>query len=228
MNVKRTAAIIGFPLTLVLLTAVSLYFQEHLLSFFFSVERFREQILAAGWIGPFLFVALQFVQVVLFVIPGEIPQIAGGYLFGIAGGTLLSIVGIMAGSGVNFLLGRVLGRPFVEAVIGKTRTDHFEQLIASEKAQTAFFLFFLVPGVPKDALCYAGGLSKMRFFPFLAITLLGRFPALFGSAVIGSAVAEKNWVLLVSVSIVVVLIVGMGFLHRGALHEFIRRFHKPG
>ena len=227
MDKKRVTALIGFPLLIFALLAGSFFFKGNVLSFFTSADLFKARILAAGWIGPFLFVGLQFLQVILFVIPGEIPQIAGGFLFGILGGTALSLLGITAGTAVNFILGRVLGRPFVEAVLGKERTDRFEGMIGSERAQTGFFLLFLIPGIPKDALCYVAGLSKIGFLPFLLISSLGRFPALLGSSVIGSAVAAKNWTLLFSVSAVVVVIVGLGFLYRGKINDWIHRFHRP-
>ena len=223
MEWRKLFSIIGFPLLFLLIIGVSFFFREELIGVFRSVEDFREQVASAGIVAPFLFLGLQFIQVIIFIIPGEIPQLAGGYLFGVIGGTLLSMGGILAGSMVNFFLGRALGRPFVEQVFGKSRMAKFEGMIASKKAQTGFFLLFLIPGIPKDALCYLGGLSKIGIFPFFLISMIGRFPALLGSSLIGSAVADRNWILLSITAVIVVLIAGMGFIYHEKIHSWITR-----
>src|SRR6516225_5809213 len=70
-----------------------------------------------GAAGPLLCIAAQFVQVVIFAIPGEITQLAAGYVYGAWRGFLYSIVGIMAGSAFNFYFARIVGRPTLERFI---------------------------------------------------------------------------------------------------------------
>ena len=82
-----------FPL-LLLLSLVLLFFRwEHLHRLFASPEVF------AAWIeaqpsAPLVFIAVQFFQVLIFMVPGEIPQMAGGYLFGTVMGLVYSLTGI--------------------------------------------------------------------------------------------------------------------------------------
>jgi len=64
--------------------------------------------------GPLLCIAAQVVQVVIFAVPGEITQLAAGYVFGVWRGFLYSVVGIMVGSAFNFYFARILGRPTLE------------------------------------------------------------------------------------------------------------------
>ncbi|HSV55490.1 MAG TPA: VTT domain-containing protein, partial [Magnetospirillaceae bacterium] len=86
-------------------------------------ESFRDPQSARAWVGslgaaaPLAYVGVQFLQVLVFIIPGEVVQIGGGFVFGFWGAVMLSSAGILAGSIVNYFVGRLAGRPFVERVL---------------------------------------------------------------------------------------------------------------
>src|ERR1019366_7292400 len=65
-------------------------------------DRFIAALREDGPKGPLLCIAAQFVQVVIFAIPGEITQVAAGYVFGPWRGFLYSVTGFMVGSAFNF------------------------------------------------------------------------------------------------------------------------------
>lgn len=211
-----------FPLFLALILLFVFAERDLLTDIFASPESFETWIEAQPAL-PLFFTAIQFFQVVVFIIPGEIPQIAGGYLFGAPLGLLYSLTGIIAGSLLNFVIGRRLGTPFVRLVIGDDRFDRFDHLLASPRALTIFFLLFLFPGFPKDALCYVAGISSLRFFPFFMISLFGRLPALTTSVLAGSAAAQKEWAFLIILSVLVALTAGLGYIYRTRLHAWIDR-----
>ena len=64
-----------------------------------------------GPAGPLICIGLQFLQVVIFAIPGEFTQIAAGYVFGTWWGFLYSIIGILLGSAFDFGFARAVGPP---------------------------------------------------------------------------------------------------------------------
>lgn len=196
------------------------------MNIFTSVESFKAFVLQTGPWGPLVFVALQILQVFIFVLPGEIAQIAGGYLFGLVEGTLLSLVGISAGSLLNFTLARMLGKPFVNRLFGKEKLERFDAILTSSRMETAFFLLFLIPGIPKDILCYVAGLSTMKFLGFLGVSMLGRLPGIVGSTAIGQAAGQGNRTVVIVISLVATLlfILGMRFHERihGAIYAFSR------
>jgi uncharacterized membrane protein YdjX (TVP38/TMEM64 family) len=200
------------------------------MNIFTSVEGFKALVLQTGPWGPVVFVALQILQVFIFVLPGEIAQIAGGYLFGLVEGTLLSLVGISLGSLLNFTLAQVLGKPFVNRLFGKEKLGKFEAILTSSRMETAFFLLFLIPGIPKDILCYVAGLSTMKFPGFLGVSMLGRLPGIVGSTAIGQAAGQGNRTAVIVISLVAALlfILGMRFHERihGAIYAISRR-EKP-
>ena len=163
-------------------------------------------------------------QVVIFVIPGEIPQIAGGYLFGIAAGSFYSITGILLGSTCNFFLARSLGVPFVKYLFSEDRLRSFDAIMHSTRTQIAFFLLFVIPGIPKDILCYVAGLSPLRFGAFLLISTVGRLPGIVGSAAMGDAAAAKKWAFAIILAAISVVLFVAGLIFRERIHRFIERY----
>ena len=117
-GIKRNSAFayIAFPLLFVLIFLFVFVFRQQLMNIFSSPEKLKAWLKSGRILTPLLFIGLQALQVVVFIIPGEVPQIAGGYLFGIWDGILLSITGIAAGSIISFYLARILGVPFIHSI----------------------------------------------------------------------------------------------------------------
>ena len=171
-------------------------------------QRLVESLRAGGFRGPLLCIAAQFIQVVIFIIPGEITQVASGFVFGVWRGLLYSAIGILAGSGFNFYLARFVGRPTLEAFISPTTVAKIDRTFKKARTKSAMFLLFLLPGAPKDALCYAAGFSHMNVWEFLVISGLGRLPALFASTLIGSRAYHHDYISLTLTGLVLVMVVG--------------------
>ncbi|HCM27080.1 MAG: hypothetical protein A2Z99_11570 [Treponema sp. GWB1_62_6] len=191
---------------------------------FGSSERLVQAVASTGPWGPFVFVLFQALQVVVFFLPGEIAQIAGGYLFGVARGTALSLLGIGIGSALDFLVARSLGRRFVAVLFGRPRLERFESILSSPRAAAAFFLLFVIPGIPKDLLCFVAGLSAIRVFPFLAISLIGRLPGIAGSSLMGAAVSDGKGGLFIAVALVAAFLFAAGVLMRERVHALAIRY----
>ena len=223
-RLKRIVTIIAFPLFIGGTIAVVLVFRDDIWQVFSSAEKIQEVVADWGVSAPLGFMFIQFVQVVIFVIPGEIPQIAGGFLFGMWLGTLYSIIGIVAGSTFNFYLARLLGVPFVRTLFKREKIEKFNTITHSTRAQIAFFLLFVIPGIPKDSLCYVAGLSALRFPAFLLITTVGRLPGIIGSAAMGNAAASRQWILAVVILSVATILFVVGLLFRERIHVIIERF----
>lgn len=229
---RRAVSIVAFPTLLVSVGVLAFLFRDQLFGLFRSSESIRAWVSARGAMAPIAFMGLQILQVVVFVIPGEIVQVAGGFAFGLWGGALWSILGILAGSLVNFGVGRVLGRPFVESVFGAERIHWVDSATAGGKAAAGFLLLFAIPGMPKDILAYAAGASSLPFAVFMAVSTLGRLPGILGSAYMGSAVYDKEFGLAVTIIAVTIALFALGILFRDRLHlliaRIIERFRKTG
>lgn len=218
---RRALALIAFPLLIAAVIVPVFIWHRELWDLFSSRHELRAWIQGWGAWAPLVFIGIQALQVIVFVIPGEVAQILGGYLFGALKGSLLSIVGILIGSCVDFSLARALGRPFVAALFPAERLASMEKLLSSRSARIVFFLLFLIPGIPKDILCYVAGLTPIGFVFFLAASTLGRLPGIVGSSVIGSAAASDKWVLMGIISAAALLLFGAGFILRPRIQRWI-------
>lgn len=191
-RMNRILAIVAFPLFFAAIAVTLILFGDRLAPFFRDREALRTWIEARGTLGPLLFYLLQILQVVIFILPGEIVQVGGGFAFGFWPGLGLSLAGIGTGSILNYFVGRALGRPFVEAVFPKDSIKQVESVVSSRKAILGYFLLFVIPGIPKDVLCYVAGMSKFPVLLFVAASMTGRIPGIAGSSLIGSSAYQGN------------------------------------
>jgi len=186
-------------------------------------EHLQQWLAAWGDRAKLVYVGLQVFQVVIFVVPGEPVQVAGGYFFGVALGTVLATAGTLVGAAICFFLGRLLGRPFLQAFVPAERMEKIERLIGSPRGTVTLFLLYLIPGIPKDVLGYVAGVSPIRFVLFIVVSTLGRLPGLVGSAVIGSSAASQRWVLFAVVAAAAVVLFAAGLLLRPRIQAWLER-----
>jgi uncharacterized membrane protein YdjX (TVP38/TMEM64 family) len=145
--------------------------------------------------GPYtapVFILVQALQVVFAPVPGEVTGFVGGYLFGNTWGVIFSTIGLMLGSSLAFGIARALGMKFVERVVKKEYIDKFNFFVTHKGLYIAFILF-VIPGLPKDSLCYLLGLTHMRFLDFFLMNLIGRLPGTFMLTLQGSAVKDEKY-----------------------------------
>lgn len=139
-----------------------------------------------------IFVGLQIVQVLISPIPGEVTGVVGGFFFGTPMGMGLSMVGLTLGAVIAFVLARRFGLKLVEAALRKEHIERFNDFILRKGIHITFVLF-LIPGFPKDTLCWLLGLSRLRLVDFLFINVLGRFPGTLLLTIQGSAVRNGKY-----------------------------------
>ena len=137
-------------------------------------ERVRAFLDSLGPLSFLGFILLQTLQVVAAPIPGEVTGVIGGFLYGPALGVFLSTVGLTLGSWINFVLSKTFGRPFVDKFVSKRTMDKYDYLL-HHKGAFLVFVLFLIPGFPKDILCYIIGLGHLTTREFLIISTVGRF-----------------------------------------------------
>jgi uncharacterized membrane protein YdjX (TVP38/TMEM64 family) len=142
-----------------------------------AVRTLRGFILGFGAWAPAVSFALMILQAVVAPLPAVVITLANGFLFGWAWGALLSWSSAMAGAALCFWIGRALGRPAVERLLGDAaaleRTDRF----FARHGRWAVLLARLLPFVQFDPVSYAAGLTAIGFWPFLLATGVGQLPA---------------------------------------------------
>ena len=157
-----------------------LLYETDAVKFFLSKKRILSFLDSLGPWSFLGFILIQALQVVVAPIPGDVTGFLGGYVYGAALGILLSTIGLTIGSYVAFALSRAFGRPFVEKFVDKGTLKRFDYLL-HHKGAFLVFLLFLIPGFPKDYLCYILGLGDLSTTEFIVIGGAGR---LFGTIVL--------------------------------------------
>jgi uncharacterized membrane protein YdjX (TVP38/TMEM64 family) len=180
--------------------------------YFLNPKVLKTFLLSFGPYAAVIFVVLQGLQVVFAPIPGEVTGFVGGLLFGKFGGTMLSTLGLTLGSALAFAIARWLGASFVHKIVKKEYIDRCDYFI-THKGLYITFIMFLIPGFPKDSLCYLLGLTKMRWVDFILMNVFGRLPGTLILTLEGDAVRHGQykafWVLL-ALSVVLMTVLYFG------------------
>lgn len=126
---------------------------------------------------PIYFIGIQILQVLFAPIPGQAAGLLGGWLFGFWGGLALTMLGLTLGSGLAMLLGRWGGRPLLKALLPESFLKRFD-LMVEKSGAFSFFMLFLLPALPDDAICLLAGLTRLRLSQLLLMAVLGRLPGM--------------------------------------------------
>jgi uncharacterized membrane protein YdjX (TVP38/TMEM64 family) len=190
-----------------------------------SSDKLSKFLQSLGPYSPAVFVLLQVLQVIAAPIPGELTGVAGGYVYGENFGFILSSVGLTLGSWVAFELASILGRPFVERFVSQEVLHKFDFLTTNTGA-TLCFLLFLIPGFPKDYLCYLLGLSRMKLSTFLIVSIIGRIPGTYLLTLQGAKFRAEQYYEVVAFAVLSALIMLVAYLYRNRIYHWIKHRHE--
>lgn len=157
-----------------------------------GVERVTADIRNAGPAGFLILLAIQFLQIVVAFIPGEVVQVAAGIIYGPWGGALIIWVGCIISSAFIFVLVHKLGAPFVQAMVPEKYMGKFREWETSEKFNVIVFILFLIPGLPKDVFTYLTPLTHMSMRNFVLISNFARIPGIVLSTYAASGLVSGN------------------------------------
>jgi uncharacterized membrane protein YdjX (TVP38/TMEM64 family) len=174
-----------------------------------------------GMLAPLLFIVLQAMQVVLSPIPGEATGFLGGFLFGEWLGFLYSSIGLTAGSVVAFMIGRWLGAHFVRNLVSKETWNKLGFIVEAE-GSILCFIVYLIPGLPKDIVCYLFGISPMPLWVFAVVSGLGRMPGTWILSAQGARTEAGAYIEVVAVTAVAIAIALPLYYYRYRIVAWVR------
>lgn len=190
-----------FKLTIVIsFLFLIVYFSYFILSKYGIIERInsfqdlKDLILSyKGW-GLLTYTIINLLQVVLIPIPSTLTILAGTAIFGPLMAFLFAAIGILIGSIIAFLVGRLFSKPLLNWIFGKAKVDKYEKLL-SKRTKLILFLTLFLPFFPDDLICMLAGITTIKVIDFLWISLLARSVGIatisfFGS---GSIIPFNTW-----------------------------------
>lgn len=146
-----------------------------------SVEEFRNYIQSFGSFAVIIFIAVQFLQVVVLPIPSFITVGAGVLLFGPFRGSVYSCIGIISGSLAAFFIGRIFGYKVASWLVGKDDLDKGLRSVKGKDRVVLTFMF-IFPFFPDDLLCFVAGITTMSAWYFVGMIFITRVFSVFVSS----------------------------------------------
>lgn len=210
LKYKMWFIVIGITILAVILCIIYKHHVKHLFGVLGNCKDTKKFILKFGPFASLVFIILQMLQVVIFFIPGEFIQAAGGYIFGTWEATIFSIMGINIGATILFLLTKKYGIKLVNRFVPEIMMKQFEKVMNSNRLNLIVFLIYFLPGLPKDNSIFLCGITKINLKDFLIYSTLGRLPALALTSYYGANIAGGNKGVVIGITFILVLVVALG------------------
>lgn len=190
---------------------------------FKSVDDIKNYLEKYEMASSFVYIGLQILHVVISVIPAQPFHLASGYVFGFWQGYLLSMTGIALGTAVTFYLAKILGRDAMYLFFGEKKIVKRIDQMNSKRSFVILFVIFLIPGLPKDPIGYAVGLSRIKIWHYLIIALIGRTPGIMGTILLGSMIEDKSYVGIIIIATIASILFILGLAYGKRITSWIER-----
>jgi len=148
-------------------------------------EKLMSLISGYGVIAPLVYIAFYSIAPSLFL-PGLPITIVGGVLFGPLWGVFYSITGATLGASIAFLIGRYIGRSWVEKKLTNPRWKKLDVEVEKNGWKVVAFTR-LIPIFPFNLLNYAFGLTKIKFWHYVIPTFIFMLPGCIAYVVFSSS-----------------------------------------
>jgi uncharacterized membrane protein YdjX (TVP38/TMEM64 family) len=129
----------------------------------------------SGVWGPIVLCVFYIVSCV-FLVPGSIPTLAAGFLFGVLLGSVTAVIGSTIGACVAFLVGRTMARGWIARRIARSRKFTAIDRMIGRNGFKVVLLSRLSPISPFVVLNYLFSLTKVSFWQYTWGSLLGMIP----------------------------------------------------
>jgi len=163
--VKRLLIILSAA---VVIASVGVIISDHvvqdkfaLTGMFNSSREMADWLLSFGHWAVLISIVVMIIQTIATPVPLFLVAGANGFIFGIAWGVVITLVGALLGSTVAFFMARFLARDFFTRRLSKYMPQVEE--MSRKSGVRVVFLARLVPILPSSVISYAAGLSRMSF-----------------------------------------------------------------
>ena len=204
----KKMVIIALVIFIILLIIFSIPF----IQFIENPNKLRKYIDSFGVFAPLIFILLSMTQILIPFIPGEPFELLAGYSFGFIKGSLLCILAGSLASTIIIIMVKKYNLLLVDLFFPKNEYRVLDKL-KSKKAFLVYSLLFIIPGTPKDLLCYFGGLADYDLLPLILITTIGRIPSIITSTFPANALSERKYTFAIIVYVITGIISILGYLY---------------
>ena len=175
-----------------------------------SVSHLRETIKSSGKFALIIYTLIvSFLLVGLCFIPllNTSLIILGITLFGPKLAFITNIIAIAISTSVLFFIGDKFGEHLVSKLIGRKNLED-TQLAIHNKSKFWLPFLFLIPGIPDEAICLVAGMTKIKYWYLLLVSLIyhtfeiGIFCFLGSDLINWSSLTLFDWILFINIILV--------------------------
>ena len=109
-----------------------------------------------------------------------------GFFFGLWWGFLIALIGNVAGAAISFLIGRTIGRRWLQRRLERSKSLHALEPAVEREGWKLILLSQLHPLFPTSLMNYLYGLTRIRFRTCMIWIAIGQAPGLFLYAYLGT------------------------------------------
>ncbi|WP_310396881.1 TVP38/TMEM64 family protein [Hymenobacter sp.] len=146
-----------------------------------AVLRTGDQARVAVWVkqfgywGPVLVIVTMVAQMFLIVINNALLILVAVLAYGPWWGSLLAWAGVLTASSVGYGLGRALGQPVVQRLLGEKSERKVNDFV-ERYGLGAVAAARLTPVVSNDAISFVAGSARMGYWRFIGVTAVAIVP----------------------------------------------------
>ena len=162
----------------------------------YGIEQIRANISQFGIWAPLVVMLLRIVSIVIPAIPGTGYSLLAGGLFGFTQGLIAIAIADAIACTINFYIAKRYGRNLVQKFVGEKFMDKVDAINQKYLEDNIFLVTALLMTGLFDFVCYAVGLTQMkwrRFMPALTLSIVVAKPPL---VALGAGVLEGGKLLL--------------------------------
>ncbi len=171
---KKIIADHKYEIVFIALLAVAIIFSFSLrddFAIFNDREAFQESIKSFGALAPIVIISIIILEVIIAPLPGFVPMISSGFLFGFLEGSIYALIGNVIGSYILFFLARRYGKHFAKKIFNEKRILKYEKMI--KRRENLLFATYFFPIFPVDIISFAFGLSDVPFKKYSYLVPIG-------------------------------------------------------
>lgn len=162
----------------------------------YGIEQIRANINQFGIWAPLVLMLLRMISIVIPAIPGTGYSLLAGALFGFTQGLIAIAIADAIACTINFYIAKRYGRNLVQKFVGEKFMDKVDAINQKYLEGNIFLVTALLMTGLFDFVCYAVGLTQMkwrRFIPALTLSIVVAKPPL---VALGAGVLEGGKLLL--------------------------------
>ena len=151
----------------------------------FSPESFKRVVNQTGFWGPFVYMGVLTLSVVISPLPSAPLAMVAGAIWGPILAGIYSVIGGFLGGVIAYFIGYSLGRSAVKALTGKA--IYFSKRKGEIFLGCLIFVTRLLPILSFDLISYGAGLTGLSFSIYAIATFLGMIPSTFLLTYLGAS-----------------------------------------